>query len=261
MMKERMPGWFIRIAGALVLAFLILPILIIFPLAANPAEYLSFPPTGISWRWFDAVLSDPGWLASLRLSLVVALVSTLCAVLLALAVALALVRNDFRGKRLVYALILMPMIVPHIITSIAVYFFFSAVHIPALAGMIIGHVALAIPVATIIVSATLQAFDIRLEQAALSLGASRLTALRRITLPLIAPGIAAAAIFAFLSSFDELLVALFLSSPEQQTLPVRIWNAVQFQLDPTIAAVSALLILFSAAALAFGNFLQRKEQA
>lgn len=260
-MNAHAPGWFVKIAGALVLLFLALPILIIFPLALSPSDYLSFPPRGISLRWFTAVVSDPGWLASLRLSFVVALLSTLLAVLLALAAALALVRTDFRGKQLVYAVILMPMIVPHIITSIAVYFFFSAVGISSFAGMIIGHVALAIPVATILLSATLQGFDIRLEQAALSLGASRLTALRRVTLPMIGPGIAAAAIFAFLSSFDELLVALFLSAPDQQTLPVRIWNAVQFQLDPTIAAVSVLLILFSVVALSAGNFLQRKEQS
>ncbi len=260
-MKERMPGWFIRIVSALVLAFLVVPILIIFPLALNPSDYLSFPPEGLSLRWFDTVLSDPGWLASLRLSFIVALLSTICAVLLALAAALALVRTDFHGKKIVYAIILLPMIVPNIITSIAVFFFFSSIGLPAFAGIVLGHVALAIPVSTIILSATLQAFDTRLELAACSLGASRLVALRRITLPLIAPGIAASAIFSFLSSFDELLVAMFLSSPEQQTLPVRIWNAVQFQLDPSIAAVSAMLILFSAVALAVGNFLQRKEQA
>jgi putative spermidine/putrescine transport system permease protein len=260
-MSERDAGWFVRVVGVLALVFLVLPILIIFPLALSPSDYLSFPPCGVSSRWFDAVLSDPGWLASLRLSAIVAVLASALSILCALAAALALVRMDFRAKKAVYAVILMPMIVPHIITSIAVYFFFSSVGIPSFAGMVIGHAVLAIPVATIILSATLQAFDIRLEQAALSLGASRLVALRRITLPLIAPGIAAAGIFAFLSSFDELLVAMFLSSPEQQTLPVRIWNAVQFQLDPTIAAVSALLILFSAAALAAGNFLQRKEQA
>lgn len=260
-MKERMPGGFIKIVGALALVFLALPILIIFPLALSPSNYLSFPPQGVSLRWFSAVLADAGWIASLKLSVAVALVSTVFAILLALAASLALVRMDFRGKRLVYALILMPMIVPHIITSIAVFFFFSSVGISSFAGMVIGHVALAIPVAAIILSATLQGFDIRLEQAALSLGASNLTALRRITLPMVAPGIVAASIFAFLSSFEELLVAMFMSAPAQQTLPVKIWNAVQFQLDPTIAAVSAFLIIFSAAALALGNYFQRKEQA
>jgi putative spermidine/putrescine transport system permease protein len=259
MMKERMPGVWVRALGTLALVFLALPILIIFPLALSPSDYLNFPPHGVSLRWFAAVAADPAWLASLRLSVAVAVVATLVSVLLALCAALALVRMDFRGKRLVYAIILMPMIVPHIITSIAVFFLFAQLQIPAFAGMVLGHVALAIPVAAIIISATLQGFDVRLEQAAISLGASRITALRRITLPLIAPGIAAAAIFAFLSSFDELLVAMFMSTADQQTLPVRIWNAVQFQLDPTIAAVSAALIVFSAIALAAGTLLQRKE--
>jgi putative spermidine/putrescine transport system permease protein len=260
-MNARMPGWAIRLISALTLAFLIVPILIIFPLAVSPSKYVSFPPNGVSMQWFSALLSDPGWMASLKMSVEVALLSTAFSTLLALAVALALVRADFRGKRIVYALILLPMIVPSIITSIAVFFFFSAIGMPSFAGIVIGHVALAIPVATIILSATLQGFDIRLEQAAQSLGASPLTALRRITLPIIGPGIAAAAIFAFLSSFDELLVAVFLSEPNQQTLPVRIWNAVQFQLDPTIAAVSTLLIVLSVVALAASAFLQRKEPA
>jgi putative spermidine/putrescine transport system permease protein len=260
-MNARMPGWSIRLVSVLALAFLIVPILIIFPLAVSPSNYVSFPPTGVSMRWFSALFSDPGWLASLKMSVEVALLSTAFSTLLALAVALALVRADFRGKRIVYAVILLPMIVPSIITSIAVFFFFSAIGMPSFAGIVIGHVALAIPVATIILSATLQGFDIRLEQAAQSLGASPLTALRRITLPIIGPGIAAAAIFAFLSSFDELLVAVFLSEPNRQTLPVRIWNAVQFQLDPTIAAVSSLLIVFSIIALAAGAFFQRKEPA
>jgi putative spermidine/putrescine transport system permease protein len=260
-MNARMPGWAIRLISALTLAILIVPILIIFPLAVSPSKYVSFPPNGVSMQWFSALLSDPGWMASLKMSVEVALLSTAFSTLLALAVALALVRADFRGKRIVYALILLPMIVPSIITSIAVFFFFSAIGMPSFAGIVIGHVALAIPVATIILSATLQGFDIRLEQAAQSLGASPLTALRRITLPIIGPGIAAAAIFAFLSSFDELLVAVFLSEPNQQTLPVRIWNAVQFQLDPTIAAVSTLLIVLSVVALAASAFLQRKEPA
>lgn len=258
-MTHSLPGWFVRVVSVLVLLFLVLPIIIVFPLALNNADYLSFPPRGLSFRWFHQVLSDPGWLSSLALSAEVALAATLLALVMALLAALALVRGEFAGKRVVYALILMPMIVPGIITAIAVYFFFSSLGLTGFPGMVLGHTALAIPVSTIIISASLQGFDLRLEQAALSLGASRLGALWHITLPMIAPGVAAAAIFAFLSSFDELLISLFLSSPQQQTLPVRIWNAVQFQLDPSIAAISGLLILISVAALAVGNLLQRKE--
>jgi putative spermidine/putrescine transport system permease protein len=124
--------------------------------------------------------------------------------------------------------------------------------------MAIGHTVLALPVAVILLSATLQGVDQRLEQAALSLGASRFTAFRRITLPLVAPGVAAAAIFAFLSSFDELLVSMFLAGPGQETLPVKIWNSVLFQLDPSIAAVSALLVLLSVVALGVTGLLQRR---
>lgn len=260
-MTALMPGWLVRLAGVAALIFLALPILIIFPLAFSPSDYLSFPPHGVSLRWFARIAADPGWTDSLKFSLAAALFATALSVAMALLAALALVRADFPAKRIVYAVILLPMIVPHIITSIAVYFFFSSIGISNFVGIVIGHAALAIPVATIILAATLQGFDLRLEQAALSLGASRFTALRRITLPMIAPGMVAAGIFAFLHSFDELLVAMFLSSPGEQTLPVRIWHAVQFQLDPTIAAVSAALIAFSVMALALANAMQRKERA
>ena len=259
-MNHRRLGFFSRFCAALVLVFLALPILIIFPLALSETEYLSFPPTGFSLRWLDAVVTDPGWLSSLWLSFKIAVGSTLLAVVLSTLAALALVRARFAGKQLVYALILLPMIVPNIISAIAMFFFFADFDLFGSTGsIIVGHAIIALPIAIIIISATLQGMDSRLENAALSLGASRFTAFRRITLPLAAPGIASACIFAFLSSFDELLIAMFMAGSEAQTLPVRIWNAVLFQLDPTIAAISALLVLVSVVALLFANLLSRQR--
>ncbi len=239
-------GRLTRMVAAGVLLFLALPILIIFPLAFNSANYLSFPPQGWSLRWFEQVMEDPGWRESIGLSLRIAVAATVFALALSLLAALALVRGRFRFKQAIYALILLPMIVPNIISAISMFFFFAdKPGFGAFLSIAIGHSVLALPIATIMLSATLQGMDRRLEDAAMSLGASRLTAFRRITLPLIAPGIAAAGIFAFLSSFDELLVAMFLAGQGTQTLPVRIWNAVQFQLDPSIAAISALLVVLS----------------
>jgi len=260
-MNQRQVGWFVRVVAALVLLFLALPILIIFPLALNSSEYLRFPPQGISLRWVSTVLGSEDWLASAWLSLKVATLATLIAIALSVLTAHALVRGTIRFKQGVYALILLPMIVPHIISAIAMFFFFSTVRIFGSVGAIsIGHAVLALPIAVIILSATMQGVDQRLEDAAMSLGASRQTAFRRITLPLIAPGIASASIFAFLSSFDELLVAVFMGSQGSQTLPVRIWSNVTFQLDPSIAAVSALLVIVSVLALVTATFFTRRSR-
>jgi len=245
-----------------VLLFLILPIVIIFPLAFNSSDYLSFPPESLSVRWVREVVTSPGWLASAWLSLRIAVVATVIAIALSLLTAIALVRGNIRFKHGLYALILLPMIVPNIISAIAMYFFFAEVNdFSSVAEISIGHAVLAIPIATIIIASTLQGVDQRLENAAMTLGATRFIAFRRITMPLIAPGIASACIFAFLSSFDELLVAMFMGDRNTQTLPVHIWSSVTFQLDPSIAAVSAILVLISVAALLAANFLTRKPRA
>ncbi|KAF7959291.1 ABC transporter permease [Cupriavidus sp. UYMMa02A] len=252
-MTERQPGISVAVAAGVVMLFLALPILIIFPLALTSSDYLSFPPPGYSFRWVISILTDSAWMSSIWFSLKVALFATVLAVGISMTTALALVRHQFPFKQAVYALILLPMIVPNVISAMAMFFFFSDIKLEGVTSIVVGHAVVTIPVAVIMLSATLQGFDGRLENAALSLGASRLTAFRRITLPIIAPGLLSACIFAFLSSFDELLIALFLAGTAGQTLPVRIWNAVLFQLDPKIAAVSALLVLVSIFSLLAAN--------
>ncbi|WP_438390452.1 ABC transporter permease [Caballeronia sp. DA-9] len=258
-MKRDTTSWPIAIVAVAVLVFLAAPIALVFPLALNDSQYLSFPPKALTLRWIVSVLTDPAWLDSIWLSARIAFLSTVITLVLALSAAIVLVRHRFRFKRVVYAIVLLPMIVPNIIAAIAMYFFF--VDLPALGNVmsiVIGHAVVSSPIAVIILSSTLQAFDGRLEDAAMSLGASRATALRRITLPIIAPGLASAAIFAFLTSFDELLIALFLAGTSAQTLPVRIWNAVLFQLDPKIAAISALLVVLSTLTLVLASFAGRR---
>src|SRR6267378_4333398 len=175
---------------------------------------------------------------------------------------LALVRVRFRGKGVIYAVLLSPMIVPTIITAIGLYFFFVRLKATgSILAMALGHTVLALPVVVIIIAATLQGFDVRFEQAALSLGASRVTALRRVTLPLILPGVLSAALFAFLTSFDELLIPLFLSGVEVQTLTVRVWNSLVLEVDPTIAAVSSFLIGVTTVVLGVSALLRGRREA
>lgn len=259
-MNANRPGWLPLLVTLLTLTFLLLPIAIIFPLAFSADNYISFPPRGFSWRWMQRVLSDPDWLHSLGLSFGIALLSTLLAMVLALFAALALVRYRFPGKSLVYALIVLPMIVPNVIVALTLFFFFTELALfDSVTRIVLGHALIALPIATIILSSTLQGMDYRLEQAAMSLGASQFKVLWRITLPLAAPGMLSAAIFSFLSSFDELLIALFMTEHGSQTLSVRIWNSVQFQLDPTIAAVSVLSISVTIITLAVSNVANRKK--
>lgn len=254
------PGLFSLIMAILVLLFLALPILIIFPLAFSQSAYLTFPPPGFSLRWMEKVLTSAEWLGSLWLSFRISVISTLLAMIFSLFLALALVRYRFTGKRIIYVLVLLPLIVPNIISALALFFFFSDADIfNSASAIIIGHAVISLPVATIIMSSTLQGIDSQLEYSAMSLGAGNFTVFRRITFPLAAPGMVSAALFAFLSSFDELLIAMFMADNETQMLSVQIWNNVQFQLDPTIAAVSALLILITVVTLLTANLITRRR--
>ncbi len=244
-----------------VLVFLIAPVVIIVIVSFSGAEYLRFPPPNLSLRWYERFLGASEWRRAIVVSAQVATLTMVFATALGLAAALALVRGKFRGKGVVYAFLLSPMIVPTIITAIGLYFFFARWKATgSILAMALGHTVLALPVVVIIMAATLQGFDTRLELAALSLGAGRFVALRRITLPLIAPGVLSAALFAFLTSFDELLIPLFLSGVEVQTLTVRVWNSLLLEVDPTITAVSSFLIAVTCAVLGASAVLRRKGE-
>ncbi|HLI11158.1 MAG TPA: ABC transporter permease [Alphaproteobacteria bacterium] len=248
------------IAGG-VLLFLLLPIALIILLSFSSARYLQFPPPGFSLQWYRTFLQDPQWMTSLWLSFRVSLMCTGLSVVLGVLAAVVLVRRQFPGKTAVYVLILSPLIVPGIIIAIAVFFLFSRLHmIGSPVAMALGQTVLTLPLVVVIVSATLQGFDQRLEQAAIILGASPLRAFIHVTLPIIAPGVVSSALFAFLASFDELLVPLLLSSPTTMTLPVRIWTSVIMQIDPTITAVSSTLVAVAVAVLLTAGLLRRIRQ-
>lgn len=249
------------LAGA-TLVFLIAPVVIIVIVSVSSSEYLSFPPAGLSLRWYERFLGDPSWGRAIWVSIQVGTLTMLFATSLGILAALALIRGTFRWKGAIYAFLLSPLIVPTIISAIGLYFLVARVRwMGSVLAMALGHTVLALPVVVIIISATLQGFDERLEQAALSLGASRWRAIRKVTLPLIGPGVLSAALFAFLTSFDELLIPLFLSGVTSQTVTVKMWNTLQYWMDPSIAAVSTFLIGVTGAILTASALLRRQDQA
>lgn len=234
----------------LVFFFLIFPVLIVIPISFSSVSYLRFPPPGLSLKWYDAYFSSSAWVSATTNSIKIGVLTVLLATPLGTLASFGLTRGRFPGRRALNALFLTPMIVPTIVVAVALYFAFSEVGmIGSTAAVVLGHTALAVPLVVINVSSALVSFNETLEQAAANLGANRWRTFRYVTLPLIRPSIAAGAIFAFLVSFDELLVALFIAGVGAQTLPLRMWSSLQQDIEPTIAAVSTVLVLISCAVI------------
>jgi putative spermidine/putrescine transport system permease protein len=229
--------------------FLMLPLVVVFPLSLSSAPYLQFPPPGFSLRWYASYFGDPVWIDATIRSLVIAATTTLGSLLVGMPLAFSLVRGRFLGRVLLDRLAIAPMIVPAIIISVAVYGIFAKLRlIGAWYGIALAHTILALPFVVIVLGAGLRGLDESLEQAALGLGASRWQAVRRVTLPEIRPSIVTAAVLAFITSFDELVVAMFLAG-SQMTLPKKMFDNIRMEIDPTIAAVSVLQILVITAGL------------
>lgn len=243
------------------LVYLATPIIVIVPLAFNESPLLSFPPQAWSLRWFAKLAGSTEWTGALMLSTEIALGATVFSVALGLLLSLALVRHHVPAKRAVYGLILLPLVLPHIVTATAFLLFFSSLgKVNGAVAIAIGHGVLGIPITVIILSASLQATDSQLEQAAMSMGASAARAFVSVTLPLLMPAMLSATLFGFLSSFDELLVALYLADPGTQPLTVLIWKTVLYDLEPTVAAVSVLLISLAAGVVAMSSFVSRRRR-
>lgn len=241
-------AWWVglRLAAGFGFAFLLVPILIIIPISFSSGSFLNYPLPGLTLKWYEVALSPFPWLSSFQNSLIIAAFTTVLATILGTMAAVGLNGLEFRGKSVVMAFLISPMIVPLVITALALYFFFASVELlGTFTGMIVAHTVLAIPFVVITVTATLQGFDATLVRAAQSLGANRLTAFRTVTLPIIMPGVATGAIFAFVTSFDEIVVALFIASPAQFTLPRQLFSGLRDQLDPSIVAVAVMLIALS----------------
>jgi mannopine transport system permease protein len=229
-----------------ILFFLVLPTFIVIPMSIGTSSYIEFPPRGVTFDWYARYFSDAAWMQATWFSVRVALGTTLAATVIGTLAALALVRGTLPGKGVVLGLTLSPMIIPHIVIAIALYLFFAPLRLTgSFFGFLVAHTLLAVPYVVLTVSASLQRFDVTLELAALNCGANRTQAFFHVTLPNIMPGVAAGAVFAFLASFDEATVAFFISGVGGKTIPRKMFEDLDFNLTPVIAAVSTVLVAVS----------------
>ncbi|WP_245645229.1 ABC transporter permease [Pseudonocardia acaciae] len=243
-------SWPLRAWVAVVALLLLAPTVIVIPMSFSDSATFKFPPEGFSLRWYERFFSSPAWLASVGNSLKVAVLVAVVATALGTAAALGLDRTRFRGRGAMRGALLSPMIVPIIVVAIAVYAAFLRWHlVGSLAGFVLAHTALAVPFVVVTVTTNLAGYDRTVETASASLGAGPLTTLRSVTLPLLLPGILSGFVFAFVTSFDEVVIALFLQSPTFRTLPVQMYESVSLQTDPTISAAASLVVVVTTGVL------------
>lgn len=255
----------LALVAALVVFYLVFPLLVTIPISFNSVRRVGFPPDGFSLQWYKEFLGvgDPSgsrWLEATWLSVRIGLATSVLATVLGGLAAIPVARARFWGKNVVQTLLLLPLVLPVIVLAVGIFLFYVPLGLLGTSwGIIFGHTVLAMPYVTLIVAATLKNFDERLEWAAMSLGASRARTLRTITIPLVRPGILAGALFAFLTSFDELLIALFVSGTRAVTLPRLLWDFIRSEASPVIAVVSTLLTLFSIVAVVSIALVQRER--
>ncbi|MER8824682.1 ABC transporter permease [Mesorhizobium sp. M0991] len=246
----------------LLLFFLIVPTLLVIPMSLGTADYLEFPPSGLTLKWYAAFFSDADWMSATWFSLRIAVATTLGATIVGTLAAIALVRGDLPGKAWLQALTLSPLVVPHIVIAVAIYLLFAPLGLSGnFSGFVIANTMLAVPYVVITVTAALQRFDLTLELAALNCGAGRIRAFFLVVLPGIAPGVAAGAVFAFLASFDEATVAFFISGVQGKTLTRKMFEDIDSNLTPVIAAASTVMVVVSLATLGGLQLLQSRASS
>lgn len=301
---ERLWHYTYLVICALILLFLIAPIIIVIPLSFNAEPYftftqkmLTFDPEGYSLRWYDALLTfgmqnpeaergsafwwdfwhNATWMQVTKNSVIIGVCATLLSAGLGTIAALGLTRPEMPFRKQITAVLISPMIVPIIISATGMFFFYSGQWLPVLslsggvhlewgrlagtyAGIILAHAALGIPFVIITVTATLSGFDQSLVRAAASLGANPRTAFFRVVMPLILPGVVSGGLFAFVTSFDEVVAVLFIANHDQQTIPRQMWNGIREQISPAILAVATILVVISIALLATVELLRRRSE-
>ncbi|QOZ46408.1 ABC transporter permease [Bradyrhizobium sp. CCBAU 53340] len=229
-----------------ILVFLLAPIAIVVVFALNPTPFIQFPPVGVSLRWFEKFFASRDFMQALGFSLEVAVLTTASATALGASAALALARGNLPGTRLIVATMLSPLMLPAILTGLALFQTYVLLDVGRPTwGLVAGHTLVTLPYVVRTTLAVLHNFDTRLEEAAQNLGASPVRTFFEVTLPLIKPGVLAGAIFAFIVSFDQFPVSLFLVSPGNETLPVTLFNYLKFDLDGTIGAASVVSIVLA----------------
>ncbi len=240
---ESRPGWGLTAAAFAVVAFLQLPVIVVVLAAFSTTSYLTIPPQGLTLSWFGKVLSDPAYLSAIRMSLILACGSTLISLVLGVAAAYALFRKIIPGSEAITSFLMAPLVMPAVVVGVALLQFYSVTGLRgSLIGLLLAHVVITVPYVVRSALASLSGLDLAVEEAARVLGASGFEAFRLVTLPLIAPGLVAGALFSFITSLDNVPVTIFLISASQTTLPVLIFSSVEMGIDPSVAAVSTLLI-------------------
>jgi putative spermidine/putrescine transport system permease protein len=235
------------------------PTLVVIPMSFSAGRRLQFPPQGLSTRWYESFFSDPNWVQGVISSVQVGLLTMVVATVLGTATAIGITRGKLPGRGLVNALMLSPIIMPTVVLAIGLFFVFSRWRlIGSTWALVLAHTVVALPLVIVSVSASLQKIDPRLELAAQSLGARPFMILRRVMLPLLLPGITTGALFAFATSWDEVVTAIFLTSPENRTLPVVMWQQVTTQLDPTLAVAATLVMVTTVVLLLVAAFAQAR---
>jgi putative spermidine/putrescine transport system permease protein len=256
------PGRLTNSVGWAVICFLVLPITIVFPVSLTDKRYLSLPEDGISLKHYANLFGSAEWLGSIGQSLYIGVVATAISVAAGTLCAIGCWRLSSRAGEFVRALMLMPIVVPTIVYALGIYRFWVDLRLlDTYTGVIIVHAVTGIPYVVVTVSTALAGFDPRLEQAARNLGAGPFQTLRKVTLPGIMPGVVSGAIFAFIHSWDELVIVLFIASRAIFTLPRRIWDGINEHLDPTMAAVATIMIALTAVLLVVDLKVRRKKES
>jgi putative spermidine/putrescine transport system permease protein len=258
---ERLAYTFLMLFCIGVFLFLIAPILVIMPLSFSSEPWFTYPLPGLSLRWYEDLVLDDRWRLAIKNSVIVGVFSTLIATTLGTLAALGLARGNVPYAGLIKSILISPMVVPVVIVAVAMFFGYAFVGLNnTYIGLILAHATLATPFVVITVTATLSGFDRSLTRAAASLGASPATTFRLVTMPLISPGIISGALFAFVTSWDEVVVALFLSSPEQRTLPKQMFSGIREQISPTITAAATCLVILAALLMTVMELLRRRSE-
>jgi putative spermidine/putrescine transport system permease protein len=258
---ETVAYYALRVFVAAVLLFLISPILAVMPLSFNSESFFTYPMPGYSLKWYEDFFFNPRWTGAVKMSFLVAISTTILATALGTLAALGLARANFPSKATIMAILISPMIVPVIISAVGMFKFYAQLNLAGTRiGIILAHTALATPFVVITVTATLSSFDKTLMRAGASCGAPPHTVFFKVVMPLILPGMISGALFAFVTSFDEVVVVLFLASPEDRTLPLQMFSGIREMISPTITAAATVLVLISTALLITVEMLRRRSE-
>lgn len=259
--SEKVWHYAFKTISVLIFVFLLFPLLVIIPLSFNAAEMMHYPMQGFSLQWYGDFFGSGRWATAIKNSAIIGFFSMILATILGTLAAVGINRADFPGKQLLLALLISPMMIPLVITALALYLFYAKIGLSdSYLGLILAHTILGMPFVLITVSATLQGFDYNLMRAGASLGGSPLHVFFTIVMPNIAPGIASGAMFAFATSLDEVVVVLFIAGPEHRTLPRQMFSGIREQLSPTILAAATVLIVLAALLMLVLELLRKRNE-